>query len=258
MFKPPSTLTISVVLVFWHLPLVLTSSFPSFRLSLRWQTWTRKLPFLCGSDPVRFYTNASRPLRLDGLANDMSKIMNACHSFDLVVFQIGSKWMLPLPETPLLEKLILNWHTGLKAVSWDEGARVGCKRWHAARQSPLFCLEWGHCELTAQGSDFLSNKQIKPQICCRCTLTGEIHFQSDIQAGRTGNHNELFPRRSLCAGATSPRCLPGSWNNYNSCSRVLSLERRALAEMTGDVGVIFSGECCWKSLWCGWMGWWPG
>lgn len=136
--------------------------------------------------------------------------------------------------------------------------RVGCKRWHAARQSPLFCLEWGHCELTAQGSDFLSNKQIKPQICCRCTLTGEIHFQSDIQAGRTGNHNELFPRRSLCAGATSPRCLPGSWNNYNSCSRVLSLERRALAEMTGDVGVIFSGECCWKSLWCGWMGWWPG
>lgn len=33
-----------------------------------------------------------------------------------------------------------------------------------------------------------------------------------------------------------------------SCSEVLSLERRALAEMTGDVGVTFSGGLCWKSL----------
>lgn len=208
----------------------------------------RLLVFLFGSDPEMFDTNASRPLRLDGFCQRHVKNHERVSQFDLVVFRIGSKWMLPLPETPLLEKLILNCHTGLKAVFWDEGVRVGCKRWHAARQSPLFCLEWGHCELTAQGSDFLSNKQIKPQICCRCTLTGEIHFQSDIQAGRTGNHNELFTLRSFCAGATSPRRLPGSWNNYNSCSRVLSLERRALAEMTGDVGVIFSGERCWEVI----------
>lgn len=33
-----------------------------------------------------------------------------------------------------------------------------------------------------------------------------------------------------------------------SCSEVLSVERRALAEMTGDVGVSFSGGRCWKSL----------
>lgn len=33
-----------------------------------------------------------------------------------------------------------------------------------------------------------------------------------------------------------------------SCSEVLSLERRALAEMTGDVGVTVSGGRCWKSL----------
>lgn len=114
---------------------------------------------------------------------------------------------------------------------------------------PLFRLEWGHCELTAQGSDFLSNKQIRPQICCLCTHTGAIHFQSDIQADRTGNHNELFTLRSFCAASTTPRHLPHSWNNYNSCSGVLSLNRRAVAEVTGDVGVILSGGC-------GWMGWW--
>lgn len=33
-----------------------------------------------------------------------------------------------------------------------------------------------------------------------------------------------------------------------SCSEVLPFERRALAEMTGDVGVTFSGGHCWKSL----------
>lgn len=53
----------------------------------------------------------------------------------------------------------------------------------------------------------LSNKQIKPQIHCVCTLTGAIHFQSDIQAARTGNHNELFTLRSLHAVITSPRHL---------------------------------------------------
>lgn len=33
-----------------------------------------------------------------------------------------------------------------------------------------------------------------------------------------------------------------------SCSEVLSHERGELAEMTGDVGVTFSGGRCWKSL----------
>lgn len=33
-----------------------------------------------------------------------------------------------LPETALLDKPILNCHTDLKAVSWDKGVRVGCKR----------------------------------------------------------------------------------------------------------------------------------
>lgn len=39
------------------------------------------------------------------------------------------------PETPLLEKLRLNCHTGLKAVPWEGGAPAYGKRWHAAWQS---------------------------------------------------------------------------------------------------------------------------
>lgn len=104
---------------------------------------------------------------------------------------------------------------------------------------PLFCLEWGHCKLTAQGCDFLSNKQIKPQICCRCTLTGAIHFLSDIQTGRTGNHNGLFTQRSFCATPTSPCRLLGSCNNYELLRGVVP---------RGGGGVCWNDWRCWCYL----------
>lgn len=196
----------------------------------------QNLSFWCGwaclvvlfrPDCEKFYRNTSRPRWLDGLSINVSKIMKTCQNVEPVIFLIESKWSIFVHSA---------WNATFRKANNELPHRLeSCFRGKKCTVNGDMQHDssavLSRMRLTAQGSDFLSNKQIKPQICCLRTLTGAIHFQSDIQADRTSNHNELFTRRSFCAAATTPGYLPRCWNNYDSCSGVLSLGWRAVAEM---------------------------